>query len=280
MIVCASATLTKPVFVQALIPKLPIEALDVRVLDRLARADEAQLDAVRVRPRVERAPDKLRPVVDDDRAPAGRVAGRRSRTRTTRAPGSERSTSIATHSRVKSSTMLSVRKARPSASVSSHKVHRPALAARSAAGSGTRSPRVSVCVDGDGPASRPRDRRDGRACDSPRCLRGRPAYAAGDSRIGPARRRGPAAAPAAPVVDAPAPLIPPGRRAQADHPTRPPQAAGRASTSHPTATRFAMGPTTFLPPPPSAPECPASARRRSVSGAGSRPRAASAAASR
>jgi len=49
------------------------------------------------------------------------VAWSRSRTRATRRPGKERSTSMATHSRVKSSTMLSVRKARPSARVSSVK---------------------------------------------------------------------------------------------------------------------------------------------------------------
>src|SRR5204863_6169476 len=54
------------------------------------------------------------------------MACRRSRTRVTRSPGNERSTSIATHSRVKSSTMFSVRKLRPSASVGGE-VHRPAF---------------------------------------------------------------------------------------------------------------------------------------------------------
>jgi hypothetical protein len=54
----------KPVFVQAFVAKLSVEALDIRVLDRLTRPNEAERDAVRVRPRIERAAGKLRPVVD------------------------------------------------------------------------------------------------------------------------------------------------------------------------------------------------------------------------
>ena len=53
--------------VEAFIAKLPVEAFDIRVLDRLTRSDEAQRDAARVGPRIERAAGKLRPVVDDDR---------------------------------------------------------------------------------------------------------------------------------------------------------------------------------------------------------------------
>ena len=118
----ASDQADKPVFVQALVAKLAVEAFDVRVLDRLARSNEAQRDAARVGPRVERAAGKLRPVVDDDRlrqADRGVQAIEHARRR--EGPGSERSTSMATHSRVKSSTMFSVRKSRPSASVSAVK---------------------------------------------------------------------------------------------------------------------------------------------------------------
>lgn len=44
------------------------------------------------------------------------------------------------------------------------------------------------------------------------------------------------------------PLVPPRRRAQPDQPTRPSQTGARAR-NRPTASRRAMGPTTFLPPP-------------------------------
>ena len=57
----------KPVLVQTLVAKLPVEALDVRVLDRLARSNETQLDAARIRPHIERPSRKLGPVVDDNR---------------------------------------------------------------------------------------------------------------------------------------------------------------------------------------------------------------------
>ena len=46
----------EPVAVEALIAQPPVEALDERVLDGLARRDEAQADATGIRPLVERFP--------------------------------------------------------------------------------------------------------------------------------------------------------------------------------------------------------------------------------
>ena len=43
----------KPVLVQTFVAKLPVEAFDVRVLDRLAGSNEAQRHAARVRPGIE-----------------------------------------------------------------------------------------------------------------------------------------------------------------------------------------------------------------------------------
>ena len=50
----------------ALVAKLPVETFHVRVLNRLTRTNEAQLDAVRIRPGVERAAGKLGTVVHHD----------------------------------------------------------------------------------------------------------------------------------------------------------------------------------------------------------------------
>src|SRR5262249_45955221 len=47
------------------VPKLPVEALDEGVLDRLAGPDEAQPHAARVRQRIERAAAEFRAVVHD-----------------------------------------------------------------------------------------------------------------------------------------------------------------------------------------------------------------------
>ena len=44
----------EPVAVQALVAELPVEALDVRVLHRLARSNEVKLDLPLVRPLIER----------------------------------------------------------------------------------------------------------------------------------------------------------------------------------------------------------------------------------
>ena len=52
--------------VEAFVPELAVEALDVRVLDGPPRPDEAQRDAVLIRPGIEDAAGKLGPVVDHD----------------------------------------------------------------------------------------------------------------------------------------------------------------------------------------------------------------------
>ena len=75
----------EPVLVEAFVPEAAVEALAVRVLDRLAGVDEVQGDRVLVRPLVQRAADQLRPVVQHElrrRLPLGREPVR---TRTTRA---------------------------------------------------------------------------------------------------------------------------------------------------------------------------------------------------
>ncbi len=51
------------VFVEALVAEPSVEALDVGILVRLAGLDEVQLNALGIRPTVERAPDKLEAVV-------------------------------------------------------------------------------------------------------------------------------------------------------------------------------------------------------------------------
>src|SRR4029450_8688589 len=53
----------KPVLVQAFVAKLPVEAFNKGVLDRLARSDEAQLHAADVGPGVEGAAAEFRAVV-------------------------------------------------------------------------------------------------------------------------------------------------------------------------------------------------------------------------
>ena len=60
----------KPMFVEAFVAELAVEAFDVRVLNRPAGSNEAQRDAGGVGPRVERAARKLRPIV---RAPGARM---------------------------------------------------------------------------------------------------------------------------------------------------------------------------------------------------------------
>ena len=82
----------KPMLIEALVPKLPVEALDVRVFDRLAGPNEAELDPVRVRPRFECPARKLGPLSTTIVRGKPEVTWSRSRTRTTRAPGNERST--------------------------------------------------------------------------------------------------------------------------------------------------------------------------------------------
>src|SRR5690606_36246723 len=56
----------KPMLVQAFVAQPAVEALDVGVLHRLARADERQAYALRVGPRIQDAALELAPVVDGD----------------------------------------------------------------------------------------------------------------------------------------------------------------------------------------------------------------------
>src|SRR5437764_8514795 len=65
----------EPVLVQAFVAELAIEALDVRVLDRLAGTDEAQTHAHLIGPGIEHLAFELRPMLHGDRQ---RQASRRS----------------------------------------------------------------------------------------------------------------------------------------------------------------------------------------------------------
>ncbi len=53
----------KPVLVEALIPKLAVEALDKRILHRLPWLNEVQLHAMLRRPGIQRRPGKFGPVI-------------------------------------------------------------------------------------------------------------------------------------------------------------------------------------------------------------------------
>jgi hypothetical protein len=53
--------------VQALVAQLAVERFDIAVLDRLARADEVQMNTVLVGPVIQRLAGELAPVVDRDR---------------------------------------------------------------------------------------------------------------------------------------------------------------------------------------------------------------------
>ena len=57
----------EPVFVEAFVAELAVEALDVGVLGRLAGLDQQQLYAVGLRPLVQRSAGELRPLVGADR---------------------------------------------------------------------------------------------------------------------------------------------------------------------------------------------------------------------
>lgn len=53
----------EPVLVQTLISKLPIEALDIGILDRFSWPDVIELDALFERPRINCFAGELRPVI-------------------------------------------------------------------------------------------------------------------------------------------------------------------------------------------------------------------------
>src|SRR5262249_56004223 len=56
----------KPVLVEALVTELAVERFDEGIVDRFTGSDEMQLNAILVRPRVERAAGKFGAVVCDD----------------------------------------------------------------------------------------------------------------------------------------------------------------------------------------------------------------------
>jgi len=58
----------EPVLGEAFVPEVPVEALRVRVLDRLARIDEPQGDPALVRPLIEHFARQLGSIVEHDRA--------------------------------------------------------------------------------------------------------------------------------------------------------------------------------------------------------------------
>jgi hypothetical protein len=59
------AEINEPVLIQTLVSELAVEALDIAVLNRLPRTDEAELDALSVSPCIESSASELRPVVRD-----------------------------------------------------------------------------------------------------------------------------------------------------------------------------------------------------------------------
>ena len=113
----------EPVLVEAFVPKLSVEGLGEGIVHRLAGSDEVQPDAASVSPGIEGLAREFRAVVITMSSGSGRVAAIRSSTRVTRTPESDVSTPIATHSRLQSSTMLSVRKIRPLASSAHRTLH-------------------------------------------------------------------------------------------------------------------------------------------------------------
>ena len=110
MIWRASARSRNQFSFEAFIAELPVEAFNEGVLGRLAGVDEVEPNAVAPGPLVEHLADHLGPVVENDllRQPAS--LGQALQDPHDPGTGSEVSTSIAGHSREKSSTMLSVRK--------------------------------------------------------------------------------------------------------------------------------------------------------------------------
>ena len=55
--------ITEPVFIQTLIPKFAVEALDVGILGRFSRLNQQRWDTVLVRPLIEDLAGKLRPLI-------------------------------------------------------------------------------------------------------------------------------------------------------------------------------------------------------------------------
>ena len=65
MIASASGRSAEPMLVEALVPELAVEALDVRVLDRLPGLDKMQMHPLLMSPLVHHETRELRPVIQD-----------------------------------------------------------------------------------------------------------------------------------------------------------------------------------------------------------------------
>src|SRR6185437_5448714 len=108
----------EPVFVEALLAELAMEAFDVAVLHRPSWCDEVQCDLVLIGPLVQSLRSELRAVINDNPYCHASICLSLSNTRTTRSAGNEVSTSIASISRVYASSIDSVRSLRPEAKAS------------------------------------------------------------------------------------------------------------------------------------------------------------------
>jgi hypothetical protein len=112
---------TPPVCVEAIVATRPIEALGEGILHGPPGLDEVQLDLAAVGPAMQLLAANSGPLSTTIVRGKPRVVARRSSCSVARSAGSERSTRIAGHSRVKSSTMFKSRSARPSSSSSDMK---------------------------------------------------------------------------------------------------------------------------------------------------------------
>ena len=202
----------------------------------------------------------------------------RSNTRTTRAPGSDRSTSMATH--VARGVVDDVEGPKRPANRRGYRARNPSTIADWAesvvpARAGGQPRRVYVGVDA--PAAAPRDRAGTRACDSPASPDAAIVDAAADTQTGDARPPLPAGPHELHVVSRAAIPI---RRPRQTHQLTPPAGAYPTAVVHQADRPAKGGPPYHFFAPLSVPGCPRSAPRRSASTAGSRPRAASAASRR
>jgi hypothetical protein len=84
----------EPALVEAFVPKPAVESFDEAVLYRLPRLDASQRHAVLVRPLIEGCAATCRFVVTHDDSGSPRACATWSGSRTTRAPGNERSTAM------------------------------------------------------------------------------------------------------------------------------------------------------------------------------------------
>ena len=109
---------TEQIGIQDLFPECPVEAFDVGILSRLAGLDMCQVNAMLLGPASSRWEINSGPLSMRICWGTPRQSKSTSRTEITRSAGSEVSTSIHSASRLKSSKMFKVRKARPFARLS------------------------------------------------------------------------------------------------------------------------------------------------------------------